>query len=186
MAALRDLGLQPFDTAPIDTALTGAAPGERLPVAAPAGRWLVLVGEAGPVSAIAPGTTLASGERPPGILVAAADLDVTVIWEAGAFKEFADASALVLTEPGAVRAGGPGIAGVVSGQALTTLVRRGPVRGLSGPVLPGAPAIPLIARFCGYLDSGAACATPMSFAARPYPMPDCPNDRGLTAHQFVW
>lgn len=181
MAALRDLDLQPFDTAPID-----GGPGERSLVAAPAGRWLVLVGESGPVSAIAPGATLASGERPPGILVATADLDLTVIWEAAAFKEFAEASALVLTEPGAAEAGAPAIAGVVSGQAVTQLMRRGPVRGLSGPVLPGAPAIPLIARFCGYLDTGAACATPMSFAARPYPMPDCPNNHRLTAHQFVW
>jgi hypothetical protein len=181
MATLRDLDLQPFDTVPIDT-----GPGGRLPVAAPGARWIVLVGEAGPVSAIAPGTTLESGERPPGILVAAADLDLRVIWEAAAFREFAGAGALVLTEPGAVGAVEPGIAGVVSGQVLSRLMLRGPVRGLTGSVLPGAPAIPLIARFCGYLETGAACATPMSFSARPYPLPDCPNDRGLTAHLFVW
>jgi hypothetical protein len=181
MATLRHLDLQPFDTAPVDT-----GPGGRLPAAVPGARWIVLVGQAGPVSAIAPGTTLESGARPPAILVAAADLDISVIWEAAAFREFAGVSALVLIEPGAVEAGETGIAGVVSGQALSRLMLRGPMRGLTGPVLPGAPAIPLIARSCGYLESGAACVTPMSFTARPYPMPDCPNDRGLTAHPFVW
>jgi len=186
MATLRDLDLQPFEAAPVGTALVDTGPGGRLPVTAPGARWIVLVGESGPVSAIAPGTTLDSGGRPPGILVAAADLDIKVIWEAAAFKEFAGVSALVLIEPGTVGADETGIAGVVSGQALSRLMLRGPVRGLTGPVLPGAPAIPLIARSCGYLESGASCVTPMSFTARPYPMPDCPNDRGLTAHLFVW
>jgi hypothetical protein len=176
MATLRDLGSQPFDSAPAD----------RMPVTAPGDRWVVLVSEAGPVSAIAPGTTLAEGARPPGILVAAADLDLEVVRESAAFKEFTQVSALVLTESAEGHTGEPGIAGVVSGQTLTRVMLRGPVRDLSGPVLPGAPVIPLIARFCGYLETETVCATPMSFPARPYPMPDCPNDRGMAAHRFVW
>ncbi len=178
MATLRDLDPQPFETA--------TAGG--LPVAAPADRWVVLVGDVGPVSAVAPGTTLASGERPPGILVAAADLDQAVAFDSAAFEQFTEVDALVLTEP-ATRQPGEArieIAGVVSGLALTRAMLRGPVRGLSGPVLPGAPAIPWISRSCGYLEGGAMCMTMKSFPARPYPMPDCPNDRGLTAHQFVW
>ena len=62
-------------------------------------RWVVLVGAAGPVSAVAPGTALAEGARPPGILVAAADLDLAAALESAAFEQFADVSALVLTEP---------------------------------------------------------------------------------------
>jgi hypothetical protein len=173
MATLRDLDVEPFESAPADGR----------PVTAPGDRWVVLVGATGPVSAIAPGTTLARGTRPPGILVAAANLRLNVVWESPAFLELGEVSALVLTEPGP---GPAGVAGVVSGAALARAMLRGPTRGLSGPVLPGAPAIPLIARFCGYLEAGAGCATPMSFPARPYPMPDCPNDRGLSAHQFAW
>jgi hypothetical protein len=176
MATLRDLGPQPFETAPV---------GER-PVTAPDDRWVVLVSETGPVSAVAPGTTLAEGARPPGILVAAADLDLQAALHSDAFSQFAEASALVLTEPRAGDAGEPGIAGVVSGPTLTQLMFRGATRGIFGPVLPGAPSIPLIARSCGYLEAGMTCATGVSFRARPYPMPDCPNNRGLTTHLFVW
>jgi hypothetical protein len=175
MATLRDLDPQPFESAPADS----------LPVAAPDDRWVVLVGTAGPVSAVAPGTTLAAGARPPGILVAAADLDLRAALQSAAFTQFADVSALVLIESGPGNAGEPGIAGVVAGETLAQLMRRGQVRGF-GSVLPGVPDIPMIARSCGYLEGGAVCATPMSFDARPYSMPDCPDNRGLAAHRFVW
>jgi hypothetical protein len=175
MATLRDLGAQPFEVVPAD----------ELPVTAPADRWAVLVGAAGPVSALAPGTSLAGG-RPPGILVAAADLDQRTAFASDAFQHLSEVSALVLIEPAAGEAGEPAIAGVVSGQALTYAILRGTVRGLTGPVLPGAPTVPLISRSCGYLEGRVACATPMSFRRRPPAMPPCPNDHGLTAHPFGW
>lgn len=50
----------------------------------------------------------------------------------------------------------------------------------------GVIVVPLISRSCGFTEGGVACATTMSFPARPHTMPDCPNGRGLTAHQFVW
>ena len=60
-------------------------------------------------------------------------------------------------------------------------------RGLSRALgAAGPPAIPLIARSCGYPEAGSTCATPVSFPARPAAMPDCPNNRGLAAHQFDW
>lgn len=52
--------------------------------------------------------------------------------------------------------------------------------------LPGIPVVPLLNRSCGFTEGNVACATLLSFRARPYPMPACPNDRGLTAHQFAW
>jgi hypothetical protein len=185
MATLGDLESEPFETAPSD----GQA------VTAPRARWVVLVGEAGPVSAIAPGTTVPEGARLPGILVASAGSDLAVALRSAAFEHFADVGALVVTEPTAGwpaggpagwREPGPQIVGLVGGQMLTRLMQRGPVRGISGPVLPGSPSIIWITRSCGYVDAGTACATLMSFVSRPYPMPGCDNTQGLPAHQFVW
>jgi hypothetical protein len=176
MATLRDLDLQPFAVMPEGDS----------PVTAPADRWLVLVGAGGPVSAVAPGSTLASGARPPAILVAAADLDVAAALATDAFSEITQVSALVLVEPAAAETAAAGIAGVVSGPALTRLILRGTVRGITGPVLPGAPSVPLISRSCGYLQGQVTCATPLSFPRRPPAMPPCPNDRGLAAHRFDW
>jgi hypothetical protein len=176
MATLRDLDPQPFVI---------AEAGER-PVTA-GDRWVVLVGDGVPVSAIAPGTTLAEGARPPGILVAPADLNLAAAFESAAFRQFAEVSALVLTEPAEGDAAEQRIAGVVSGLTLGRALFRGPTRSLSGPVLPGTPgSISWIARSCGFTDRGVLCATPMTFLTRPYPMPDCPNNRGLAAHQFAW
>jgi len=179
MATLRDLGSEPFESVQADGG----------PVTAPDDRWVVLAGEAGPVGAIRPGTTLADGDRPPGVLVAAADMDLANALGSAAFEQFADVTALVLTEPDEDLAGGQRVAGVVSGLTLARVMLRGPVRGvfgLGGTVLPGPPAIPLIARSCGYLEAGITCGTPMSFRARPAVLPGCPNQRGLAAHQFDW
>jgi hypothetical protein len=177
MARLRDIGSEPFDSVP-----AGAGP-----VSAPDDRWVVLAGRAGPVSAIAPGITLAEDDRPPGILVAAADMDVADVLDSEAFEQFADIAALVLTEPDEDRAGEFRIVGVLSGGTVARLVFRGAVRAYGpGPVLPGPPAIPLIARSCGHAEAGTMCATPMSFSARPAAMPACPNHRGMSAHQFDW
>lgn len=174
MAMLGDLGPQPFEVAPAGEA----------PVTAPADRWLVLIGEAGPVTAIAPGTTLARGARPPGILVAAADLSQAAATRSAAFKQVTDVSALVLTVPAA---DGQRIAGVVDGGTLANVVLRNTTRGISGPALPGTPStIPWIVRSCGYHESAVLCATPMTFLSRPYPMPACRNARGLAAHDFNW
>jgi hypothetical protein len=176
MATLRDLGSEPFDSVP-----AGGGP-----VTAPDDRWVVVAGRAGPVCAIQPGTTLADGDRPPGVLVAAADMDLADALESDAFEQFADVAALILTEPHRDGAGEVRIAGVVSGLTLTRLMLRGPVRSVFGPVLPGPPAIPLIARSCGYLEAGTTCATSVSFKSRPSVMPACPNQRGLAAHPFAW
>jgi hypothetical protein len=177
MAMLGDLGPLPFAVAPAGEAA----------VTAPADRWLVLIGEVGPVTAIAPGATLASGARPPAILVAAADLDQAAAIRSAAFRQVTDVSALVLTRPASQGDRGQYIAGVVDGRALAKVVLRQATRGLSGPALPGTPgSIPWIVRSCGYYESAALCATPMTFLSRPYPMPACRNDSGLAAHDFAW
>ncbi len=177
MATLRDLDPQPFVTAPADGS----------PVTAPGDRWLVLVSDGQVVSAVPPGATLPARIRPPGVLVAMAGLRQDTAFRSGAFQQLAGATALVLTEPaGDDESGHPLIVGVIGGQALTRAVQRGATRGVSGPVLPGPPSIPWIARSCGYQETGVACVTPLSFPSRPYPMPDCPNAHALTAHLFVW
>jgi hypothetical protein len=180
MATLGDLGREPFEVVPVET-----APGGGQPVTAPGGRWAVLVGSSGPLSALRPGGTLARGARPPGILVAAANLDQAAAFASAAFGQLTEVSALVLTRPDAQLPGGAAIAGVVSGQTLTHAMLRGAVRGV-GSVLPGTPSIPLISRSCGFFESGTACATTVSFPRRPSPLPQCPNSRGLTAHTFDW
>lgn len=178
MPTLRDLGSEPFESRPADPR----------PVTAPDDRWVVLAGEGGPVCAIPPGTTLADGDRPPGILVAPADADLADALESDAFEQFAEVAALVLTDPDEDRPGQPRVAGVVSGLMLARMMLRGPTRGvfgITGPMLPGPPQI-LIARSCGYVEAGVTCGTPKSFRARPAVMPGCPNQRGLAAHQFGW
>jgi hypothetical protein len=176
MATLRDLGTEPFETAPADDP----------PGAALTDRWMVLVdSDGGPVSALAPGAALADGGWLPGILFADADMEQVAAFESDAFRELTDVSALVLVEP-SPQPGRPGIAGVVSGEMLTRAVRRGAVRGALESLLTGAPSIPLISRSCRFTAGGATCATTMPFPAPPYPMPDCRNNRGLAPHQFVW
>ena len=184
MATLRDLGSEPFDSVLLDNVSARGGP-----VTAPDDQWVILVGDAGPVSAIPPGTTLAEGDRLPVVLVAPADMDLAEALESDAFGQFADVTALVLIDTDAARAGELRVAGVVSGLTLTRVMLRGPVRGLfglGGPVLPGPPAIPLIIRSCGYLEAGTTCGTPMSFRARPAVPPACPNLRGQAAHPFDW
>jgi hypothetical protein len=175
MATLRDLDPEPFETWPAG----------QLPVTAPDDRWVVLVGPDGPAGAVAPGTTLAEG-APSGILVAVADLDQAEAFTSAAFQEFMQVNALVLTEPGVAAGDEPAIAGVVSDLRLERALLRGPVRGGTGPALPGVPLVPLICRSCGYLEGRVACATPLSFRQRPSQMPRCPNDRALAAHPFTW
>jgi len=175
MATLRDLDPQPFEVAPVDDP----------PAAAAGDRWLVLVRRGRPVSALAPGTVLSKGSRLPGILVAAADMNLAEALESDAFRQLTEFSALVVTEPSAGQADQPGIAGVVTGQTLAQVILRGTTRGIFGP-LPGASSIPLITRSCGFAEGGVTCATMMPFEARPNSMPGCLNDRGLTAHPFAW
>jgi hypothetical protein len=176
MATLRDLGTEPFETAPADDP----------PRAAPTDRWMVLVDSNGePVSALAPGTAVADGGPLPGILFADADMEQAAAFESDAFQELTDVSALVLTGP-SPQPGQPSIAGLVSGEMLIRAVRRGAVRGPLESLLPGAPSIPLISRSCRFTAGDATCATTMPFPALPYPMPDCHNDHGLAPHQFVW
>jgi hypothetical protein len=122
----------------------------------------------------------------PGILVAAADVNLAEALQSDAFRQLTDVTALVLTEPGTGQDGQPAIAGVVSGTTLTWAALRGTTRGIFETILPGVPSIPLITRSCGFTAGGVACATMMSFPARPDPMPDCRNSRGLAAHQFAW
>lgn len=184
MATLRELRQEPFKTV-----LAGTGPAGRLPVTAPDDRWVVLVGADGPVTAVAPGTTLAEAARPPGILVAAADLDQAVAFGSAAFREITEVDALVLTRPGGSAGDGSPtadvVAGVVGGATLTRALLRGPVRG-DVTVLPGVPSVPLISRSCGYTERRGPCATVMSFPRRPATMPQCPNGRGLAAHSFIW
>jgi hypothetical protein len=183
MATLRDLGSELFESAP-----AGAGP-----VTAPGDRWVVLAGAAGPVCAIAPATSLAVGDRPAGILLAAADMDLGEALESAAFEQFADVTALVLTEPDEDRPGQPRVAGVVSGETLARMMLRGPTRGTfgwgsTGSGLAGVPDVALIAWSCGYLEAGTRCRTRMEFETKPSAsmMPACPNKRGLAAHQFDW
>lgn len=176
MATLRDLGTEPFETA-------SATDPSR---AATAGRWVVLVdGDGGPVSALAPGTVLAGDGWLPGILLADADMEQATAFATDAFGDLADVTALVLTGP-APQPGQPDIAGLVSGETLTRAVRRGPVRGTLQSQLTGAPSIAEIRKSCRFTAGNLTCATTMPFQARPYPMPDCRNDRGLAPHPFVW
>lgn len=173
MATLRDLGTESFETAQASDP----------PREVPADRWVVLVdGNGGPVSALAPGTALAGGGRLPEILLADADMEQATAFESDAFGELADVSALVLTGPFPQ----PGIAGVVSGETLTRAVQRGAVRSPLESQLVGTPAIPLINKSCKFAAGGVECATTMPFQAPPYPMPNCRNDHGLPPHQFVW
>lgn len=182
MATLGDLDLQPFTTA-----LTEAGPAGEVPVTAPDGEWLVLVGDVGPVTAIPPGATLADGVRPPGILVAEAGLNLAEAFDSDAFRLLTSVSALVLTEPTSDEAGGYVVAGVVDGRTLTNAALRAATRSGLESVLPGTPAtIPWIVRSCGFTAGGRLCATSMTFLTRPYPPPACRNDRGLAVHDFAW
>jgi len=172
MATLRDLRLQAFDTA---SAGVRRAPSPD--------RWVVLVGADGkPASALPPGTTLEDDAPLPAVIVALADLSQGMAYSLPAFAEAADVAALVLVEAG----DGSEVAGVVSGPGLVRAMRRGAMRGGSGPVLPGPPAVPWISRSCGYTEGGTTCSTTMTFAAPPAAMPSCGNLLGLAAHQFIW
>jgi hypothetical protein len=181
MATLGDLGPQPFAVAPAGEA----------PVTAPADRWLVLVGNDGPVSALPPGATLGAGARPPGIVVAGTHLDLAAVLRSEAFKQLTGVSGLVLVEP-ASDTSEPSdssdhrIAGVVSVASLVRVIQRGTTRSITGTELPGVADIPWISRSCGFTAGGVLCATSMPFLSQPYPMPACRNERHLTAHSFVW
>jgi hypothetical protein len=178
MATLRDLAVEAFVTAPADD----------LPVTAPQDRWVVLVSDGVPISAIAPGRSLDAGARPPSILIAAAGTPRGDAFRSAAFVAFfegdAEASALVLVEGPAGAASQ--VAGVVDAGALVQAMLNGATKGFSDTTLPGTPDIPLIVRSCGFAEGGVACATPGSFASRPFTLPPCGNKRGLTPHDFTW
>ena len=145
-------------------------------------RWAVLLDGDTPISAVAPGETLISITAAPAIIVAAADLDLAAALVSDAFTEVADVSAVVLID-------GRGIVGVWSGPGLTSAVMLGSSRTRSGYAygLPGAPTmIPYIVRSCAFREHGTICATVSSFASKPFPMPACRNDNGLSVHDFGW
>jgi hypothetical protein len=178
MATLRDLALEAFVTASVHD----------LPVTAPEDRWAVLVSDGAPVSAIAPGESVAAGARPPGILIAEAGTPRGEAFRSAAFAAFfegdAEVSALVLIQ-------GPAgaysqVAGVAGADALVQAMLSGATKGFSDTTLPGTPDIPLICRSCGFTNGGVMCATTMRFASRPFGMPPCDNKSGLTPHDFTW
>jgi hypothetical protein len=132
MATLRDLGPEPFEIVPFQVAPSGTGPAGEVTVTAPADRWVVLVRGDQAAAAVAPGGTLAGDAQPPGILVAAADLEQAAAFRSDAFREFSEAIALVLTEPGSGPPGQAVIAGVVSGGTLARAMLRGAPRGSPG------------------------------------------------------
>ena len=101
MATLRDQRLSDFVV----------ADASNLPVVPP-DRWIVLVDDNRPVSAIAPATRLDPARPVPAIIVAPADLDVDAALASEAFAEAADVSAVVLVDGGTVVGvwGGPSLA----------------------------------------------------------------------------
>jgi hypothetical protein len=181
VATLRDLGPEPFELAPFELVPLAAGPGGEMPVTAPADRWVVLVRGDRAATAVAPGGTLRSGVWPPEILVAAADLDQAAAFKSAAFREFSDAAALVLTEPGSAA-----IAGVVPGGTLARAMLRGAPRASNGARPGDSPSTPLISRSCQFYEGPALCGTPMQFPGRPSSTPPCPNERGLPRHFFDW
>jgi hypothetical protein len=142
-------------------------------------RWIVLLNDNRPVSAIAPATALDPRLPLPAIIVAPADLELDTALSSDAFAEVADVSAVVLVDDEA-------IVGVWSGPSLANAIMQGPTRTVTGSVLPGAPMIPLIVRSCTFTENGTICATSSSFASKPFPMPACPNAKHLSAHDFHW
>ena len=178
MATLRDLAVEAFVTASADD----------LPLSAPQDRWVVLVSDGTPLSVMGPGGSLAAGARLPPILIAAAGTARGAAFNSAAFIAFfegdAQVSALVLVEGTAGAASQ--VVGVVSADALIEAMLNGVTRGIGDATLPGTPDISLIVRSCGFTEGGVACATPGSFASRPFTMPPCGNDHGLTPHDFTW
>ena len=171
MPALRDQQLAEYVTVTVND----------LPVTAE-DRWAVLLDGDTPISAVAPGEMLISISAAPAIIVAAADLDLAAALVSDAFIEVADVSAVVLID-------GRGIVGVWSGSGLTSAVMLGSLRTRGGYAygLPGPPTmIPYIVRSCAFREHGTTCATVSSFASKPFPMPACRNDNGLSLHDFGW
>ena len=168
MAALRDQRLSDFVV----------ADASNLPVVPP-DRWIVLMDDDRPVSAIPPATRLDPAGPVPAIIVAPADLDVDAMLASDAFAEAADVSAVVLVDAGTV-------VGVWGGPSLANAVAQGPARGVRGSVLPGTPMSPVIVRSCTFTEGGTICASWSSFPGKPSPMPACPNARHLSAHDFHW
>ena len=170
MVMLRDQDLAEYRTAQL----------AQSPVAAAGDRWLVLLDGDRPVCAIAPGTTLDPRDPLPPIIVAPDDMEVNAALASDAFAEASDVNAVVLI-------GRQGVIGVWGGSSLATAVLLGPFRGSFGSsVLPGPPQIPLIVRSCAFRDQGTLCATVSSFTSKPFPMPPCPNQNQLAAHDFAW
>ena len=185
---LRDQQLVGYAVVAPDTELTSADDGN----------WFVVIDEDGtPIAAVAPDTVatkshtgpftmnahfvslISSGVVPLSTVVAAADLDVDSALSSPAFAELDADSAVVLVHDNS-------IVGVWAGESLASGILHGPSQVVNDTVLPGPPQIPVIARFCKYLDGTTACGSFSSFETKPFPMPPCPNVNGFSAHQFVW
>ena len=169
MALLRDMGSEEFETAAGDPPFSAGD------------RWLVLLDSGGrPVSALEPRAELDAATPPPPIIVAPPGLDVNIALTSAAFAEANDVSAVVLVAEDRV-------VGVWGGPSLVRALKQGPRVTRGGPVLPGVPQqIPLMTRSCTYLERGTLCGTQSSFVKKPFPMPNCRNDRNLSAHPFGW
>jgi hypothetical protein len=168
MAQLRDLGSEEFETA-----VAGDFPVKATDC------WLVLIDSGKPVSALPPGSVLATTTPFPPIIVASANLDLGAALASPAFAQTEDIRAVVLVEEQRV-------IGVWGGPRLKMVIARGLVPSRGGPVLPGVPQIPWIVRSCSYREVEAICATVESFPSKPFPMPNCRNDHQLSAHVFDW
>jgi hypothetical protein len=52
--------------------------------------------------------------------------------------------------------------------------------------LPGIIKIAKIVRFCRFQQNAVDCRTRLEFNEKADEMPDCPNDKRLNAHKFIW
>jgi hypothetical protein len=145
--------------------------------------WVVLVDDEEPVSAIPPGTKLGAAERPPGIIIASAELAQHYAFKTAPFSAVEDGdqeiSALVLTD-------GEEIVGVIAGDDLLAAIRRGAIRHAGDAVLPGPPKAPEFSRSCGHITNDVTCGAQRKFRGKPSPMPACADPRDLGGHLFSW
>ena len=146
--------------------------------------WVVRVDGNGRFKAVMSGRGGPTAIDPNHVVIATSDATVLGLVTSWAFGQLGDPlpsdAVVIVTE-------GKNILGVLTGTELREIADVSVVRTLiDATSLTRTSEVPLLVRQCRFEIASRKCGSITEFSWRPEDLPECRNDGGLPAHQFVW